>query len=582
MIRNALLVFATLAQPALCRTSETPTAVEGPGAAQGVLVARTYDLDALAPRTHPAAFIERVTPLLTEFDEASDELESDSGADAIASVLLLALDSEFDAPGRELRIEDSARLRVVAPESVHAEVVRVLSFLESALGRAVDVRLDFVELPADAPVQGGLVPAAEAERRIASGVTRSFSLHVPAGRVGVLDATQHRRFIGGYEVEIAEAAAQHYPRMETLSSGARCAVRAAAVNGGVQLALYSSDVELAALRTSEFPIGALLAGDQGPQQIVASVQVELPTLLSECGGFNLFVPDGQALVLDSSLALRSGARRQSLVVRCSPSGPAPAFALDLPSSGARLELLDATWRLPPRAEFNGVESGFEFVGESRPMEWRDGAPTIDVALEAPVFTELQARLAENVDELASMGPWILALRRKGGAQGGLQFETTALAPVWAPSSAQLSWTLRRKGPRPEVLAAGGLSLALGSTSAWVVGAESRVLTYGDVEIASKAAVIGPRVGSALDGLVFWARPMRTLDGGIRCEVAVSASILSAALEETSVGAPLRSVVERGAWDALRAHPTLYAPVGGAGRKYTFPGGGGLELELELR
>jgi len=570
--RAAPAISTAVQRSAVATTAREP-------AAQGELVAATYDLAPLAPRVHSAAFVDRLFPALNEFDDATTELENESLADSIAGWIGRALEPEFDAPGRELRIEAPSRLRVVAPRAVHAEVTRVLTFFESAFRRGVDVRFDFIESPADAPIRGGLIPQEDAERMLSGAARRSFSLRVPAGRVGLLDASEQTRFIGDYQVEVAESAAQHYPKVETLRSGVRCAVRAAAIPGGIQLALFTSDSAVRELRSRKLKLGALLAGDGAPEAHESEVEIEIPTLLTQGGGFNLFVPDGQALVFDAQLALSSGARRETLIVRCSPAGAPPSYSLDL-ASGARLELLDASWRLPPRAELVGDDSGFEYLGPLRGLEFHGNGSSIDVVLEPPTMTDLHERLAYGAYELTTVGPWILALHTKSDGPSTLDFGAHALAPGESPGAAQFEWTLRRA--RGAALASGAVAVSLGATSVWTVGAETRVVSHTDVEIASKTATLGAHTANAFDGLVIWARPTRALDGGIRCELAVESRILRGAAEERAVGAPLHSAVDRASWDVLRAQQTVLAPADGAGGAFVFHGGGGLELELRIR
>jgi hypothetical protein len=546
------------------------------------LSAKLYDLRSIAPAAHVGEYVATLAPLL-DFDGggSTQELESESGADAVARALSFLFEAELSAPGRELRIESPGRVRIVAPAAVHRQIDQALAALAAPLRRTHEVRLDLLERPAGTPVQGGIVSAAEAEKLLAAGVRRSFTLRVPSGRVGVLDATSLRRVVSDYDAEVAELALHFTPRMASLRTGVHFAVRASEVTGGVQLALSAIDAQLGALRERVYDLSGLLSDDSGATVKSARVPLELPTLLALSGGFNVFVPAGQAAVIDSALALESGASRRTWIVRCASSGAQPATTvIGPPPRSARVQLLDTGWVQPPHALPNGSASGFESVADARESEWAHGGEReLSVQLSAAPLTELLAGWNDRSVELLTLGPFVMALQR--GASPELSLGGPEAGPLVAPQAASLTWTLKRKGERDLTLAAGAAPLLLGETSAWIHGAQSRLVLDARVEVASRVSTLAPRVSNALDGLVVWARPSRAADGGLDCEIAVAAHVLAAPLGVVLVGAPLTLELDHPQWNVLSVHETLRAPATGPA-KFTFQGGGNLELELELR
>ncbi len=544
------------------------------------MVARNYDLAAIAQPVHASPFEARIAPLLGEFDgdQETVELELESGADLAARVVSFLFGRELNAPGCELRLEDGEQLRVVAPAALQRRIESALSALSAQLRQSVEVRIDLIEQALDAPVRGGVMTLADADKLVARGALWSATLRAPRGRVGMLDATSVQRFIGEYEVEVAEMAAQFGPRVETLRTGERWAVRAAPSAFGVHLALSVQAVQLVELAERQVALGGMLAGDSGATPHTAKVALHLPSTLAFAGGFNGFVPAGRALVIDCTSQLETGRSRRTWVLRCSSADAAPAGAVKLPGHPS-VQLLDTSAIAAPSAALSGSSSGFGVIGDARSLEWAHGGDRrLDVSLCNPSLTELLARSTGRSSEVLSFGPFAIALCNEENA--------TPFASVVqlaeAPAAANFTWTLRRRrAGQALTLADGATALSVGHTSAWMHGGERRLVTDASVEIASRTGTIAPRVSSALDGLLLWARPLRTSDGALECRLAIDAHVLAAPLTKSSVGAPLSVEVDHGRWDVLSAHDSLRVAKPGETARAVFIGGGGLELEVTL-
>lgn len=544
-----------------------------PAAAQAEAVARTYDLRAVTQPSHVDVFSARAAPLLQPDDEGGAlELESDDGVGTLARILSFAFESELEAPGNELRLDDEGRARIVAPDATHQSIAKMLESLGGALSAPLAVRIDVVELPAGAAARGGLLSLADADKLLAGGARRSFTLRAPRGRVAMLDASTLRQIVGGYGVEVAEQSAQFDPLTQTVSSGVRCALRATDNGAGAQLALYASISQLQPLRVRELHLGGVHGSEGGAKTHVGKVEIELATLLAFSGGFNVFIPKERAAVFTSAVALESGQRHFAWVLRC--EGHSGVKVTQLLRGGSRLHhvhVWDTSWVEPPRARVSGALIGRDIVAAARNLEWLQGDERgLQVELVAPPLTERLARWGERASDVFTLGPYAIALSREGQLPELSNGERTDGGD---PSSVLLNWKLARSGA---LVASGSAPLLVGEASAWMQGAEARRIREADVEVASKVGALCPMVASALDGLLIHARPLATAQG-LDVEFSLDASIQSGALSERSVGAPLALPVDQASWDVLTVRETLRARPA----PYVFQGGGGLELEVTI-
>ncbi len=558
-----------------------PLAAPARAAQSEGVTTRSYDLAAIVQPAHASAFDARIAPLLGEFDgdQETVELELESGADLAARVVSFLFERELNAPGCELRLVEGQHLHVVAPAALQRRIESALSALSAQLRQSIDVRLDLVELPADTALRGGVLTLADADKLVARGALWSATLRAPRGRVGLVDATSVQRFVGDYDVEVAEMAAQFAPRVEALRTGQRWAVRAAPSAAGVQLALSLQAVELVELAERQLSLGGMLAGESGAAAQTATVKLQLPSTLIFSGGFNGFVPAGRALVIDCASALETGRSRRTWVLRCSASEAAPTGAVKLPGHPS-VQIFDTSALAAPSAWLSGDSSGFSVVGDARALEWaHGGSRRIDVSLRNPPLTELLARLDSRSSEMLSFGPFAIALASDEATN---VFGSAGNLAESAPAAANFTWSLRRRtagGSR--TLAEGATALSVGHTSAWMQGGERRLVSDASVEIASRTGTIAPRVVSALDGLLLWARPARAGDGALECQIAIDAHVLAAPPARSFVGAPLSLEIDHGRWDVLAARDSLRASKPGEVARALFAGGGGLELEVTL-
>jgi hypothetical protein len=544
-----------------------------PAAAQSQPVARTYDLRAVTQPSHVDVFSARAAPLLHPDDEGGAlELESEDGVGSLARILSFAFESELEAPGNELRLDDEGRVRIVAPEATHESIAKMLESLGAALNAPLSVRIDVVELPAGAAARGGLLSLADADKLLAGGARRSFTLRAPRGRVASLDASTLRQIVGGYGVEVAEQSAQFDPRTQIVSSGVRCALRATDNGAGAQLALYASISQLQPLRVRELHLGGVHGSEGGAKTHVAKVEIELATLLAFSGGFNVFIPKERAAVFTSSVALESGQRHFAWVLRCEGhSGVKSTELFRGMTRPHRVHVWDTSWVEPPRARLSGALLGRDIVAAVRNLEWMQGDErALQVELAAPPLTERLARWGERASDVLTLGPFAIALSREGR---GLDPGGSERTDGGEPSSVLLNWKLARSGA---LVASGSAPLLVGEASAWMQGAEARRIREADVEVASKVGALCPMVASALDGLLIHARPLANAQG-IDVELSLDANVQAGALGERSVGAPLALPVDQANWDVLTVRETLRARPA----PYLFQGGGGLELEVTI-
>jgi hypothetical protein len=544
-----------------------------PALAQAERVAHTYDLRAVTQPSHVNVFSARAAPLLDHDDEGGAlELESDDGVGALARILSFAFESELEAPGCELRLDEEGRARIVAGSATHQRIAQSLERLGAGLTAPLTVRMDVVELPAGAAARGGLLSLADADKLLAGGARRSFTLRAPRGRVATLDASTLRQIVGGYGVEVAEQSAQFAPHTQSVSSGVRCALRAADNGNGAQLALYASISHLQPLRVRELHLGGVHGSESGAKTPSGKVELELATLLAFSGGFNVFIPKERAAVFTSSVALESGERHFAWVLRCEGHSGASVSELALGAPRPNyVHVWDTSWIEPPRARLSGTLIGRDVIAEARHLEWvHGGERALHVELAAPPLTERLARWGERASDVFTLGPYAIALSREGQRPELSESERSGGGD---PSSVLLNWKLARAGAP---VASGSAPLLVGEASAWMQGAEARRIHGASVEVASKVGAVCPMVSSALDGLLIRARPLTNAQG-LDVEFSLDAHVQSGALSERNVGAPLALPMDQASWDVLTVRETLRARPA----PYVFQGGGGLELEVTI-
>jgi hypothetical protein len=565
-----------------------------PRTASGDLVDKTYELATVMPDLHSSAYVENLAPYLwpTEFSERIPALDEYSTTDSVADVVVQVFSAELEYEGRKIEYSDG-RLRVVAPPALHKEIERTLAFLESAMRRSVELRIDVFNRPLEAAPLATLLSTKDADDLVAAAgaSARTYVLRVTPGRIATLDLTREVPLVGDYDVEIAQTAVQVDPVMFQFMIGTRLAARAAIVPGGVKLALVCRDgSQVGELHETRMELGGIMVNDSGRTMMTQPVTLQSVSVLQRSLALNLALPEGKVAVIESTLAVQTGTSRVAMLLRASAERREPFNSLVVGNDRARLEVLDASYLCPPRATISGQL--FQHGTFPRSMSAlfaisssRGGEPAANampsLAEQGWVESEIDSSGAYHTIALA---PWILAYALKDGADSKLAPsafgpDSAILAQARTPENALMHLTLRRANG--SVAAQAWLPMVYGEESAAIFGGESLFVSDADVEVATGAATIDPVIQDAFDGLAISARPLRANDGGSVIELCARAHVLTGTPQQIAVGAPLSLPCERREFDELIADERLVFAAQGGARRVSL-GGGALTLELELR
>lgn len=452
-------------------------------------------------------------------------------ADTAVTILYELFQSEFEYEGRWIDHVSDHVLLVHAPAPVHAEIERVLAFLERTFERAVELDLHVVDLP-----PGVGPPPADVAPRIsrtrlrelielarAGGHHEALSLRVPSGRGQTVDATRDLALVTSFDIEIAEKAVAGDPAVEFVSVGTRATVRAARRPGGARVLLgLEGTRQIGGVRELDVP---------GRTQLLAETQLVFGDLGERTQSLDVanrslalttFVPDDAvvALPLVDRRAGRGGGRWIFLALRG--------------SAGERVESLvvgERTLQVLDLGELAGV-GGFERndgPSYDRPWRWErrvEACPelgeqeiAVAVDLKGPDLGAMHDLVMRGDDDwMLSIGAWNVTAREEPLAFAGSE------RFVSSDEVHDLDLQLR-SGDEP--IAALRLSVLDGTESIAVVAAETFVHGDVDVEVAQSSAAYDPEPVHVFDGAVVCVRPTRARDGRLVVEVALRARLLEA-------------------------------------------------------
>jgi len=541
------------------------------------MVTRVYDIGAVAPLLDEegvGGF--RLAPALAREGDFGSPPAHLNVEDEVASVLLSAFGSEFEFEGRSFEVLSDRRARITAPAETHKDVVALLQFLEQGFRRSVTLRVDWIDRPDDAPLSQPLVPLADADKLVAAATqARRSYLNVQPGRTASFSALRSYEVVSDYDVEIAQAATIADPIVGSFHVGTQCGVRAAASNGGVWVVTAMSDSALARpSRRIELNVGAVITSERGADRVSAPAPIESLSVMQGAVALSLFIPDGQAAVIDMGMNVRTGARRGAIVLRREGPTATPLSTFAARGSVSSVELVDASWFVRPILNYEGSLSDLPSLHGVREWwaEYEDR-----VHLESGDAYEFVQAIEDGMRVVQLVGPWVLATAIESDAKP--LAGSAALTNPPPPECAGVWFRLRRG---QDTLAAWGLPVAAGSEQRFALGGETWSPMEADVEVAQSSATIDPVVGSRLDGVLGSLRASRAQDGAWSLDLRILAHVLAAQPTVFSSGSLLQIDIERNEFDDLQFDDRI--TLGGANgpRSRTIGMSGALELDVDLR
>lgn len=457
----------------------------------------------------------------------------------VMALLESAVGEELDYAERYLAFLDETHIVLRGPEELQARVRSLLEALDRVGSQRLELTVDVIDFPQGIPggeSRGGKERALgpvywgeeECRRLIETAPDvrrRTYEFSLSAGHTAAADASRIVSALVDYDVEVAQGACVHDPVVVDLVTGLRLALRAAPAPGGLRLAALLRDVELSdEPRTRSYPNEALLAGEMsGVERLRGPDRIQEVVGETRSFAFNAFLPDGNAVMLWSDLALEHASGGRLVVIRRRAGTFEPVLEVSA-GEGIAFHAFDAEWLSPPRVELADevfarslphALPGGDWWSSGESSAWFEG-PGIDSVVEL-----LSAE--EDLEDVQVLGSWLLT---QGQAAGAAVATATKLAAP--PRGAQLALTLRDGDGR--ALARAALPLLAGTDAHARLGAElSRVRDF-DVEIAQRSAAGDPIVELAFDGLVLYARTASSPAGGLVVDLRLAAQVQSPAAE----------------------------------------------------
>ena len=581
-----------------------PTSGDAAEAAENVL--RVYDLSSVAAshEEEQDPFDVVLLPFLRLHYEMDDdiysEVEEGGGAEGLVDLITNLYGDEFDYEGRTIHLGAKGKLAVRGPEALHQRIDELISFFDQSINAQVDLLVDVVRF---APGAGAAVPAgsvidaAEAESWLggaAQGAEReSYRVSLRSDRATVLDMTRNVAALVDYDVEIAQGSAIADPITGSAVLGTRLALRGAAGNDGLFLALsWRRGDETPGASSRELNSKLMIASaDEQVTYVGASPTVENLQVAGRAAGLNTYLPDGKALVLHTDVGLSRYAVEEVIVLRVAGGGLAGQRTLAFDDRGVELVVADLGSLSPPRCVATGALLWPGYVPEHLSSRlwrrtllatqlWRGEEDFhVDVLLEGVRY------LTED-----RMGRWLVTRPDgSGGPPEAIAAEQRLLRSTFAalqpdPGLVDLSFRLTRaggEGPAADIGAR--FPVRLGESCTVVLGIEELEVRDYDVEVAQYAATADPIVFHAFDGLALWARPERDPKGGMLIEVRGGGHLLLGR-EALPLGIETMPFVDQSDFAHLFVSERVRMQRGDDGRWRTvfgLAGGGGTSEPLQL-
>jgi hypothetical protein len=564
MIRATLVLLACLASTA--SASNDPRPAEG--SAESVLA--VYNLRSVMPPIDDEGWVQTMVEGLYHWNRMDvqrldvDELDATEGPDVIFEVLVQLLGDELHYEGREIELDDSARLVVLAPPELQQRIRSLVIELGALLSGRVELSIDVIDLGGEGALPAaGVVESAEVTRWLdsaaaRSGARRSFHVGLAAGRTAVVDVTRLTPFVGDFDVEIAQASFIQDPISFEALEGTRFYLRGLPQEDGVALAAFYSDSRLAgSIESDSVPMrGLIVSNDKGANWVDSSGVQQEARVLMRSAAFDTFLPDGKALCFTSTYEHGNVNSRQAVFVRRT-GGTLESFReISLAGSKRKLVVVNTELFDPPHFELIGP-----YMAEDQ--EW-NRIPRFLAEMGSEPSLMMFDLVASRYSSWTRVGPWGLvtvdpAWEEDTGAR------LRALLPKTSPQSELVTarFELKARGHASGSPATFALPVRAGHEVGVAVGVLRADLVDYDVEVASSTAVPDSRRRFVFDGMAVELGSGRGPSGDLTTDVRAMAD-LRRSVSHFDLQSQSASRIDQVTTEHLRASERLRIEAGAGG------------------
>jgi hypothetical protein len=343
--------------------------------------------------------------------------------------------------------------------------------------------------------------------------------------------------------------------------GTRLLVRGSAGKGGTYLALALKESALAGEpSTRRLGLGGILGAEGGQRStsLETDAVVQDLRLRKHALTANAWLPDGQVLVLRSSVDVARGGEHLVVALRRADGGGDDALE-ELRTGGRRVTAVDLDRASPPA-----------FAPHVEAEAWTGPLPSDLVVSHARAASSdsplyLAARLVEPyepgllgllADRLTMSDVKVLQQGPRWFFLGPESVQTADLASVQPPAPDATLLEVELFDASGRVVQSLALPTRVGTWSLAALGTESLECFDHDVEVAQYAGASDPVAHTVLDGALLALLPTRGPDGELRVEARVRAHVRNAERREADLQGMLSLKVDELDFDHLIADEEL--------------------------
>jgi hypothetical protein len=481
---------------------------------QGPTLVR-YDLRPLAPHFDAGSEWKEslVSGLANPWDDRPEVhvhgLYDAPPTEVLVEIVTQVLGDELHLQGRELSLDGSDGLLVLAPPATQERIRTVLDALGAALSSSVRIQLDAYTLTQGAGprlVEKNVLTIQEADglggnlmSQGAQHVEHTFDLF--PGRTAVLDHSQRLSLLYDYDIEIAQGAVAFDPFVVDVDLGLRVFLRGVPTDDGTILTFLVSQNELLGevVERAVSTKGAVggQGRDAGLEYIQGPSSAQTVDVLTRSVAASALLPEGQALVF-SSESVRGGQRSRHVVVLRRIAKTGGAFhRTRLAGTSRTLMVVNGELLGAPRFAFtNGAH---EYTGAG-------SYPYVTAVLQSRPAPFLFDWLKYRFSVWRRIGPWAVIVTDPAWDDRADQELDALIASVQAPSeNVDVSVDLGLMGSGDSdtrTPVRWSLPILVGTEAAAVLGRSSTVLADYDVEVAHNATLSDPVIVPTFEGLAF--------------------------------------------------------------------------------
>lgn len=593
------MIFLSLISVLSFCAGDAPAGPSAPApSAESDGVIRRYDLEACNLRTSLGGSLELLLPASAEswLDEGGYESGMALDPDGIVELIQTLCGDEFEYEGRYL-YHTEGLLVVKAPPRLQAKIGEILSFVEGATHSRTELQIDVIDLaePLPRPVDTGLVSLAEAERIAAlvpsTAPRQSYRVELRPGRTAAVDLTRHHRFLGDYDVEVAQAAFAHDPVVHTMISGTRLEIAGSPVGDALALSvLYRHGTPTGEAEEVDLDQHGFVGSEAGQTFLRGPRLTQRLGMAGRSFACNIVLPEGRALVLRSTLDLAEASGTQLVLVRRAGPSRHAIHRMTSRSDVLDLTLVELGSLAPRRSSFSGIllDRQLRLIDADR-LHWYESDPLLAARLEWREDST-QSLIEEAFPDRWSWSSDTWLVSHESPDQDGEgrdvsrdRLDYAALVESLLPEEevVEVSLALQRRGEGVSKGAECDLVAGVGLTSAVVLGVEATKTIDYDVEIAHSSTVADPITCIRFDGLVLTVTPRRTPTGELSLELRGLANLLRESRAFDPI-ATLHGRLDQELFDRLLVDEVLTVTEQNGGRFRLGDVGGGESLELMVQ